>query len=139
MTPVLYSCKTDAWKIADFGFTAQGSSRTACNTENPRGTPGYRAPELVITGVFNNKSDIWTLGCVWFEVMSQEKAFNDDLTVRDFAYSAGRKTVTRTDGCWDDAMDCLLHTLLDADPTKRPSATELLDSFEALFEDEKIE
>ena len=33
----------------------------------------YRAPENFKTGIFNKDSDIWTLGCLLFEMLFNEK------------------------------------------------------------------
>jgi serine/threonine protein kinase len=44
---VLYSGTVDTWKIADFGLTAEGTSKQARTTRYSMGTPCYRAPELM--------------------------------------------------------------------------------------------
>lgn len=45
---VLFSSANRCWKIADFGFTTDGSSKRPLVTTFGRGTPCYRAPELPI-------------------------------------------------------------------------------------------
>jgi serine/threonine protein kinase len=46
MPLVLYSSRRHAWKIADFGFSAEGTSEFPRSSVLARGTPGYRPPEL---------------------------------------------------------------------------------------------
>lgn len=73
---VLFSYIHQRWKIADFGFTAQGSSRRLTPTETSRGTPVYRAPELLEeNGGYHASSDIWAFGCIAYELLTGEKAF----------------------------------------------------------------
>jgi serine/threonine protein kinase len=68
------------WKVADFGLTSQGTSQSLHYTEFARGTSGYRAPELLLqdTAVYNNKVDIWALGCILFELVVGTKPFTTD-------------------------------------------------------------
>jgi serine/threonine protein kinase len=66
-----------------------------------RGTPCYRAPELIREshGVgterkYTNAVDIWSLGCVLFELLFRKKAFKDDFSVHEY-YAQYRKLGTR--------------------------------------------
>src|SRR5437016_3900964 len=79
---VLYSREREVWKISDFGLTSEGSTTAASTTVDCSGTPGYRAPELVVDGKeekeFTNRVDIWALGCILYELAIGKKAFKDD-------------------------------------------------------------
>jgi serine/threonine protein kinase len=61
---VLFSRKDRKWKISDFGFTSECSSNSLQFSEFGRGTPGYRAPEVISSQKVNAKADIWALGCI---------------------------------------------------------------------------
>ena len=52
-------------------------------TKYGQGSDGYRAPELLNVGeAFVTKgSDIWALGCIFYELAYQKKAFVDDIAV----------------------------------------------------------
>ena len=84
---VLFSWKSGLWKITDFGLTAQGGSTRANTTVYARGTSGYRAPELIADDHrrYNNKVDIWALGCILYELLTGSKAFENDLLVLDYS------------------------------------------------------
>jgi serine/threonine protein kinase len=85
---VLYSRDSDSWKIADFGFTVEGSSKRATTSILGRGTTSYRAPELIQDNpIYTQKVDIWALGCIFYEVITGQKAFQSDWHVRDYQFS----------------------------------------------------
>jgi tetratricopeptide (TPR) repeat protein len=72
-------------KILDFGLAAmhEGASpdaRTATITEagTVMGTPGYMAPEQVKGQPADTRSDIFSLGCVLYEMASGHRAFGGD-------------------------------------------------------------
>src|SRR5271170_3594529 len=81
---VLYSCESSAWKLADFGLSCEGSSKTNRPTQYGRSTPGYRAPELLESdgdATYTNKVDIWALGCILYELATRKRAFKNDWEV----------------------------------------------------------
>src|SRR5271155_1059326 len=85
---VLYSHQQKTWKIADFGLTVEGSSKKAYTTQFARGTCSYRAPELLrASPTFNNKVDIWAMGCILYELVYATKAFPSDEELFHFTMS----------------------------------------------------
>ena len=44
------------------------------------GTPAYISPELCEGKPYNQKSDIWALGCVLYELASLTRAFEADVS-----------------------------------------------------------
>src|SRR5271155_1844761 len=82
---VLYSRAQHSWKIADFGLTTEGTSQRSYTTHYSRGTSSYRAPELVRSGAYNNKVDIWALGCILYEIVTLRKAFSTDNAVYEYS------------------------------------------------------
>src|SRR5271155_2926404 len=86
---VLYSSKSNVWKIADFGITTEGTSGRALTTVASRGTASYRAPELLDASksTYTRQVDIWALGCIIFELAFNKKAFSDDISVLSYALS----------------------------------------------------
>jgi serine/threonine protein kinase len=93
-----------------------------------RGTSSYRAPELLrsLQAGFNSKTDIWSLGCIGYELLTGQKAFMDDFEV--FQYFTSKKTPKQYFKRLDQFSKLYIHDLLETNPDKRPSAKELLDT-----------
>src|SRR5271170_2150554 len=87
---VLYSSSTRRWKIADFGLTSPGTSNRLITTRYSRGRACYRAPEMLNEeqGVYSNKADIWSFGCVLFEMITGRRAFAGDFAVFQYYFSS---------------------------------------------------
>ncbi|RLN64179.1 hypothetical protein BBJ29_000333 [Phytophthora kernoviae] len=63
-------------KLSDFGVSkVLQNSLDAAQTVT--GTPYYMAPELLEGAEYNGKSDIWSLGCVLYELASYSPPFTD--------------------------------------------------------------
>src|SRR5271167_2017073 len=78
---VLYSRKDSLWKLTDFGLTSEATASRLHSTTSARGSPGYRAPELGISNKFSNKVDIWSMGCLLYELATGKQAFLTDFAV----------------------------------------------------------
>lgn len=61
-------------KISDFG-TARQLSKHEEFANTSVGTPYYLSPEAVRGPKYNNKSDVWGLGCIMFELCTGKKPF----------------------------------------------------------------
>jgi len=86
LTTVLFSSVQNCWKIGDFGTASSATSKRLHTTRYSRGTTGYRAPELLDSGNprFNNKADIFALGCIIYEVLTGTKLFVDDFKIHSY-------------------------------------------------------
>jgi serine/threonine protein kinase len=98
---VLYSARTKTWKLTDFGIALKlpASIPIIPATQLPsppptppglytampppgsnisvtkRGSPGYVAPELHYQGICSRKGDIWSIGCILYELACGKMAF----------------------------------------------------------------
>ncbi|XP_019085667.1 PREDICTED: G-type lectin S-receptor-like serine/threonine-protein kinase At1g61390 [Camelina sativa] len=127
-------------KISDFGL-ARMFQGTQCqeNTRRVVGTLGYMAPEYAWTGVFSEKSDIYSFGVLLLEIITGEKIsrFNEegktllvyaweswcetkgvDLLDQDLADSSRPAEVGRS---VQIGLLCIQHQ-----PSERPNTLELL-------------
>ena len=76
------------WKIADFGLSREWNSNQVYSTHCARGTEAYQAPELLRDEAKVGKlSDIWALGCIFYQVGFGQKAFSRDWNVVEYSYS----------------------------------------------------
>ncbi|XP_048501654.2 cysteine-rich receptor-like protein kinase 5 [Beta vulgaris subsp. vulgaris] len=98
-------------KIADFGMARIFDEQTYCHTSRVVGTYGYMAPEYLIHGQFNVKSDIYSFGVLILEIVSgkQISAMIYQSGVPENLLSYGWK-------CWRDGR-----SLEFMDPTLRDS------------------
>jgi serine/threonine protein kinase len=67
-------------KIADFGIAlaTQDISKKLTSTGEFVGTPGYLSPEVCLGKVVDQRSDIFSLGIVLFEMLSGKTPFTDE-------------------------------------------------------------
>ena len=64
----------------------EGDSRSTEYSGQQRGTPCYRAPELISGNPrFTNKVDIWALGCILFKITTGNAPFQGDWNVIEYA------------------------------------------------------
>lgn len=126
------------WKLADFGLSMEGSSNTHRATQYAYGTPGYRAPELLAgdgqPGTYNNKVDIWAMGCILYELATRTCPFKNDFAILDYRYSGGNMHVV-LDGSFDKASaESITKSIVDmlqVEPSDRPSASFLSKEFDS--------
>lgn len=133
---VLYSERQNTWKIADFGMMTPGTSKNSFSTVYSRGTPSYRAPELLaILAHYSQKSDIWALGCIFYQICTGRKAFEDDWAVRDYSLAGDQVLCAKTlflsdkEDAASSVMGGMIRAMLAIKPSARPTAKVLEDSF----------
>jgi serine/threonine-protein kinase len=68
--------KAESVRITDFGIAQIKTERTA--SEGIIGSPSYMSPEQVREAPVEERSDIFSLGCVLYELLCGEKAFSGD-------------------------------------------------------------
>ena len=67
-------------KIGDFGISKQyNPNKQYTNTIYKVGLVKYMAPEILINGKYNLKSDMYSLGCIIYELFNLSKYFEDNL------------------------------------------------------------
>jgi serine/threonine protein kinase len=62
-------------KLGDFGISTVLQNTMAC-AKTVCGTPYYFSPELCQSKPYNNKSDVWALGVVFYEILTLNRPFN---------------------------------------------------------------
>eukprot|EP00064_Thunnus_orientalis_P002835 superscaffoldBa00000219_g2843 len=115
--------KSGVVKLCDFGFARAMSVSTLVLT-SIKGTPLYMSPELVEEKPYDHTADLWSLGCILYELHTGAPPFYTNsifhlvqLIVRDSV----RWPDTMSDTCTN-----FLKGLLTKDPQKRLSWPDLL-------------
>jgi len=117
----LFSVVDGHWKIGDFGIVAAATSKQLRPTTSRRGTDGYRAPELLDqNGSFSNKSDMWSLGCILFEMITGQQRFRTDYAL--VLYTVQKEPLLIESSFLPALSLFLVSEILQVDPFKRPSA-----------------
>ncbi len=97
--------------IMDFGLAAVADQVSGLEVRN--GTPAYMAPEQLAGKEVTERSDIYALGLVLFEIFTGQRAFTAaDRSVVPSAARASRDI--------DPAVERAIARCLDPDPAKRP-------------------
>jgi len=91
-------------------------------TSSRRGTDGYRAPELLDdpNGSFSNKSDMWSLGCILFEMITGQQRFRSDYALA--LYTVQKEPLFGDSPFLPTLSLLFVSEILQIDPLKRPSA-----------------
>lgn len=116
-------------KLGDFGVS-RVLSATAELAKTFVGTPYYLSPELLMNQPYGRESDVWALGCIFYEVTTLEHPFEaanfPSLAHKILNDDPPLITTTRPD-C-DVEMDALMLWMLTKEPSRRASLAELLGS-----------
>jgi serine/threonine-protein kinase len=107
-------------RITDFGIaTAAADTGTAI-----AGTPQYMAPELLGGRPASNRSDIYALGLILFEIFTGRRAY-DAKTIADLKALHSTGTVTTPSSIvrdLDPAIERVILRCLEKDPDRRPAS-----------------
>lgn len=138
---MLYSKQYRIWKITDFGLAAEGTSQRAHTTRYARGIASYRAPELLTQSksTYNNKVDIWALGCILYELIAHKQAFPDDFVVAHYVLSDAVPQLELPQLSEFSPRDqCiafqLIQAMLAVDTMSRPSTSDVLITLTMVFD-----
>ena len=106
-------------KIGDFGISKQfNPNKDYLNTPLRQGSLFYMAPEISRDGIFNEKSDMYSLGCVIYELFNLRIYHNDIL-------SDNIKTIDskKYNNKWQE----IINSLLEPDYNKRMNINQVYD------------
>ncbi|KAJ8308251.1 hypothetical protein KUTeg_013125, partial [Tegillarca granosa] len=117
--------KSDLLKLGDFGISKNLESQSQM-AETLVGTPYYMSPEIVQGARYNNKVDIWALGCILFELLTLTRTFEATNQLR-LAYEIVKGEHGKIDSKYSSAIQDLVKDLLQKESSKRPSADQILD------------
>lgn len=113
-------------KLGDFGISTVLQTSMAC-AKTVCGTPYYFSPELCLSKPYNNKSDVWALGVVFYESLTLQRPFN----ARSLKELLKKIKVGQFDPLPETIppeIRRLCCCLLQVNPTQRPNINRILES-----------
>jgi NIMA (never in mitosis gene a)-related kinase len=90
------------------------------------GTPYYLSPEICQEKPYNQKSDIWSLGCIFYEIATLNHAF-DAQNMKGLVQKILKGTYPPLPEVYSSDLKKLLSEMLIKDPNKRPSIKKILE------------
>ncbi|XP_072045585.1 uncharacterized protein [Amphiura filiformis] len=123
-TQNIFMTKKEVIKLGDFGI-ARTLEHTIDKASTCVGTPSYLSPEMCQDIPYNNKSDMWALGCILYEMCAFQPAFDANNLISLF-YKIVKCEHAEVPSMYSSDMRTLIDTVLVKEPDKRPSAGSLL-------------
>ncbi|NXO50438.1 NEK11 kinase, partial [Aramus guarauna] len=116
--------KNNLLKIGDFGVSCllMGSCDLATTFT---GTPYYMSPEALKHQGYNTKSDIWSLGCILYEMCCMNHAFTGHNFLSVVLKIVEGDTPSLPDR-YPSKLNAVLCSMLNKNPSLRPAAAEIL-------------
>ncbi|XP_067451525.1 interferon-induced very large GTPase 1-like [Thunnus thynnus] len=121
----IFLTKDETVQLGDFGVSRVLNSTKELATTFT-GTQLYLSPEIYENEPYNNKSDIWALGCVLYEMCTLKPAFNADNSM-DLEVKIVHGFYPRVSDHYSQELRSLLAQLLKPNPTERPSVSSILE------------
>ncbi|TNJ26181.1 Kinase, NEK [Giardia muris] len=111
------------YKLGYFSF--QQILRKNSVIQDSINAPFYMAPEVLLNEGYTEKADVWSLGCVLYELCSLHRPFISS-DKEDFATTVKRGEREPLPPHYSQELRILIDAMLDTDPETRPSAANLL-------------
>jgi len=89
------------------------------------GTPYYMSPEQINDQKYNEKSDIWSTGCIIYEIAALRAPFEATSYVK-LAEKIKSGKLDRIPSTYTDDLMSVIRSMIQQDADKRPSVDDLL-------------
>ncbi|EFA74872.1 protein serine/threonine kinase [Heterostelium album PN500] len=109
-------------KLGDFGLAKILTNSMHAHTFV--GTPHYMSPEQ-ITGKYNDKSDVWSVGCLVYEMATHRPPFYDATTHNQLYEKIRDGRYIPISDHYSTELAQVISTMLNVNMTKRPTVEEL--------------
>lgn len=116
--------KSSNIKMGDFGIAKVLECTAAC-AQTQIGTPYYLSPEICQGKSYGRGSDIWSMGCILYEICAKCVPF-DAKDLRSLIQSITNGPTPDLPAEYSEPLKCLYAELLDRDPANRPMASDIL-------------
>ncbi|KAK2593932.1 G2-specific serine/threonine protein kinase [Conoideocrella luteorostrata] len=110
-------------KLGDFGLSKMIKSQDFASTYV--GTPFYMSPEICAAEKYTLKSDIWSLGCIIYELCTREPPFNAK-THCQLVQRIKEGRVAKLPEMYSPELNQVIRDCLKVNPDRRPDTVQLL-------------
>uniref|UniRef100_G1P714 non-specific serine/threonine protein kinase n=1 Tax=Myotis lucifugus TaxID=59463 RepID=G1P714_MYOLU len=121
----IFLTKDGTIQLGDFGI-ARVLNSTVELARTCIGTPYYLSPEICENKPYNNKSDIWALGCVLYELCTLKHAFEAG-NMKNLVLKIISGSFPPVSLHYSYDLRCLLSQLFKRNPRDRPSVNSILE------------
>ncbi|KAL1699982.1 kinase-like domain-containing protein [Schizophyllum commune] len=111
-------------KLGDFGLSKALAQASFANTYV--GTPYYMSPELMQGKAYDSKSDIWSLGCLIYELCALKPPFHEAKTHNELNILIRNGRIPPLPRGYSQSLSGVIKAMLNLNPAMRPSAAQLL-------------
>lgn len=120
----VFICKDKAVKIGDMNVS-KVAKKGLLHTQT--GTPYYASPEVWQDKPYDSKSDIWSSGCVIYELATLKPPFRAQ-DLEGLYHKVIKGVYSKLPSHYSVDLNNIIKMMLNVDPQKRPSCDELLES-----------
>lgn len=111
-------------KLADFGLS-RIMGENSVYAETKVGTPYYMSPEQIADLKYNEKSDIWSAGCLLFEMAALHPPFQAK-SHAELASKINKGQIEPLPSRYSDDLKRLVNWMMALDPSQRPNVVDIL-------------
>lgn len=113
-------------KLGDFGI-AKVLENSVQNAQTVVGTPYYMSPEICQNQPYSFKSDVWSLGCILYELCALRRAFEAS-NLLSLVSQITEKEVEPIPSLYSKELDLLIRSMLVKSPEGRASVESVKNS-----------
>ena len=121
-------------KLGDLNVSKITSRGLGCTQT---GTPYYASPEVWKDKPYNSKSDIWSLGCVFYELIMLTTPFKAK-TMKDLFTKVKRGEYSPIPNYFSPKFQIIIDNILKIKPEERPDAKDILNMPEIIDKIEEL-
>jgi NIMA (never in mitosis gene a)-related kinase 2 len=119
----IFLAEDQSVKLGDFGLSKQMQSHDFASTYV--GTPFYMSPEICAAERYTHHSDIWSLGCIMYELCTHEPPFNAT-THYQLIQRIRKGDFAQLPSCYSRELSTVISSCLRVNHLQRPDAASLL-------------